>query len=84
MKFLLTSAGIQNLSIHSALADLFGKLIAESNALCILTGIYPFPGGPSFYGQGVGMPEVKGTLHWFETKGTSPAVEISVDKFRQP
>ena len=46
MKFLLTSAGIQNASIHEALVDLLGKPIAESNALCIPTAIYPFSVGP--------------------------------------
>jgi dipeptidase E len=47
MKLLLTSAGIANASIHNALLDLLGKPIADSNALCIPTAIYPFPGGPS-------------------------------------
>jgi len=47
MKFLLTSAGIKNPSIHNALVDLLGKPIAESSALCIPTAIYPFPGGPA-------------------------------------
>ena len=47
MKLLLTSAGIKNTSIHDALVGLLGKPIAESNALCIPTGVYPFPGGPS-------------------------------------
>ena len=47
MKFLLTSAGIKNPSIHDALVDLLGKPIAESSALCIPTAIYPFPGGPA-------------------------------------
>ena len=46
MKFLLTSAGISNPSISDALVDLLGKPIAESSALIIPTGIYPFPGGP--------------------------------------
>ena len=46
MRLLLTSAGIQNASIHDALVDLLGKPIAESNALVIPTAIYPFPGGP--------------------------------------
>ena len=46
MKFLLTSTGIMNTSIHNALVDLLGKPIAESSALCIPTAIYPFPGGP--------------------------------------
>jgi len=45
MKLLLTSSGISNTSIHSALVDLLGKPIAESNALFIPTAIYPYPGG---------------------------------------
>ena len=45
MKLLLTSAGIKNTSIHNALVELLGKPIAESNALCIPTAIYAFPGG---------------------------------------
>jgi dipeptidase E len=47
MKFLLTSAGIRNTSIHAALVDLLGKPIAECSALCIPTAIYPFPSGPA-------------------------------------
>jgi dipeptidase E len=46
MKFLLTSSGIKNTSIHDALVGLLGKPIAESSALCIPTGVQPFPGGP--------------------------------------
>jgi dipeptidase E len=46
MKFLLTSAGIKNTSIHDALVDLLGKPIVECSALCIPTAILPFPGGP--------------------------------------
>ena len=45
MKFLLTSAGIKNTSIHDALVDLLGKPIADSNALCIPTAGYALPGG---------------------------------------
>ena len=45
MKYLLTSAGIKNASIHNVLIDLLGKPIAESSALCIPTAIYPFPAG---------------------------------------
>ena len=45
MKYLLTSAGIKNTSIHNALVDLLGKLIAEASALCIPTAVYAFPGG---------------------------------------
>jgi hypothetical protein len=40
MKYLLTSAGIKNISIHNALVDLLGKPIAESSALCIPTATY--------------------------------------------
>jgi dipeptidase E len=40
MKLLLTSAGIQNPSIHNALVDLLGKPISDCNALCIPTGGY--------------------------------------------
>src|SRR3954468_9416938 len=47
VKFLLCSSGISNPSIHDALVELLGKPIAESNALCIPTGVQPFPGGPS-------------------------------------
>ena len=46
MKFLLTSTGILNTSIQDALVDLLEKPIAESSALCIPTGVQPFPGGP--------------------------------------
>jgi dipeptidase E len=43
MKYLLTSAGIKNTSIHNALVDLLGKPIAESSALCIPTATYGHP-----------------------------------------
>ena len=43
MKFLLTSAGIKNTSIHEALLDLLGKPIAECDALCIPTAGYGHP-----------------------------------------
>ena len=36
------------------------------------------------YGAGVGWPEDKNTTHWLENRGTTPAVEISVDIVRQP
>jgi dipeptidase E len=45
VKFLLTSSGISNPSIRDALLDLLGKPIAESSALIVPTGIYPFPNG---------------------------------------
>jgi dipeptidase E len=43
LKYLLTSAGIKNTSIHDALVDLLGKPIADSNALCIPTAAYGHP-----------------------------------------
>ena len=45
MKFLLTSAGIKNPSIHNTLVELLGKPIAESSALCIPTAVYAMPDG---------------------------------------
>jgi dipeptidase E len=43
MKFLLTSGGITNASIHAALVDLLGKPIAECSALFIPTAMYAYP-----------------------------------------
>ncbi len=34
------------------------------------------------YGPGLGWPEDKNTIHWLENRGTTPAVEISVDIVR--
>jgi len=45
MRLLLTSAGISNTSIYTALVDLLGKPIADSSALCIPTAAYAYPGG---------------------------------------
>lgn len=45
MKFLLTSMGVTNASIDSALVHLLGKPIADSTALIIPTAAYPFPSG---------------------------------------
>ena len=45
MRYLLTSGGISNESIHAALVDLLGRPIAASRALCVPTGVYPFAGG---------------------------------------
>ena len=35
------------------------------------------------YGTGVGWPEDKNTTHWLENRGTTTAIEISVDIFNQ-
>src|SRR5689334_13979001 len=45
MKLLLTSAGIRNASIRTALLDLLGKPIADCSALCIPTASYGHRGG---------------------------------------
>jgi len=64
MRLLLTSAGIKNASIHDALVELLGKPIAESDALCIPTGLYGHPmAGPRqawrcISGQETGTPTV--------------------------
>src|SRR5262249_17422401 len=50
LKLLLTSGGVKNPSIHSALVDLLGKPIAECSALCIPTAAYAHP----MVGPGVG------------------------------
>src|SRR5881628_3578414 len=47
MRFLLTSAGIKNASIHDALVDLLGKPIEECSALCIPTASYGHPLKPT-------------------------------------
>jgi dipeptidase E len=43
MKFLLTSAGVNNKSINDALVDMLDKPIADSTALCIPTAMYGHP-----------------------------------------
>ena len=35
------------------------------------------------YGPGVGWPEDRNTLHWLENRGSTTAVEISVDIVRK-
>ena len=35
------------------------------------------------YGPGVGWPEDRNTVHWLENRGTTAAVEISVDIVRE-
>jgi dipeptidase E len=54
MKFLLTSAGVNNKSIHDALVDMLDKPIADSTALCIPTAMYGHP----WVGPGVKKLEV--------------------------
>jgi quercetin dioxygenase-like cupin family protein len=40
-------------------------------------------GAATDYGPGVGWPEDRNTTHWLENRGSTPAVEISVDIVRQ-
>lgn len=47
MKLLLTSSGITNPSIESALVNLLGKPIAEASALVVPTAMHPFAQGPA-------------------------------------
>lgn len=66
MKLLLTSAGVSNPSIRTALVDLLGRPVEEASALCIPTGMYGHPMvGP-------------GTKVWEFTSGRSsnPMVEL--------
>jgi uncharacterized cupin superfamily protein len=41
-------------------------------------------GVASEYGPGPGWPEDAQTMHWLENRGTTPAVEVSIDIVRQP
>ena len=43
MKYLLTSGGVTNPSIHAALVELLGKPIAECHALCVPTAQWGHP-----------------------------------------
>src|SRR5690349_20244758 len=43
LKLLLTSGGVTNPSIHSALVQLLGKPTAEANALCVPTAQWGHP-----------------------------------------
>jgi dipeptidase E len=53
VKLLLTSAGINNSSIHDALVELLGKPVSEASALFIPTAIYPFPRGAGMAWQAI-------------------------------
>lgn len=66
MKLLLTSGGVTNPSIRTALVELLGKPVEEATALCVPTGMYAHPW--------VGM----GTKAWEFVAGTSqnPMVDL--------
>jgi len=65
MKLLLTSGGVSNPSIRRALADMLGKPIAESTALCIPTAMY-------------GMLPQTAVMTWRQIAGqtSTPMVEL--------
>ncbi len=65
MKYLLTSAGIKNTSIHNALLDLLGKPFAECSALCIPTAGYGHPQGTP-----------GGAWRFISGKATTPMCEL--------
>jgi len=58
VKLLLTSGGVTNQSIHSALLQLLGKPVADSTALCIPTAQWGHPmcGPASVRGFVSGLP----------------------------
>ena len=66
MKLLLTSAGVNNKSIHNALIDMLDKPIADSNALCIPTAMYGHP----WVGPGVN------TWEFISGKSENPMVDL--------
>ncbi|OMF07481.1 peptidase S51 [Paenibacillus amylolyticus] len=66
MKLLLTSAGVNNKSIHDVLVDMLDKPIADSNALCIPTAMYGHP----WVGPGVK------TWQFISGKSENPMVDL--------
>ncbi|MFL6073249.1 MAG: Type 1 glutamine amidotransferase-like domain-containing protein [Mycobacteriales bacterium] len=65
MRLLLTSAGINNPSIHDALVGLLGKPIADSSALCIPT---------AGYGSRYATPD--GAWRFISGRSDQPMVEL--------
>ena len=63
MRLLLTSAGIKNATIHSALVELLGKSTEEASALCIPTGSY-------------GHHNFAGAWRFINGKSPTPMVEM--------
>ena len=65
MKLLLTSAGIKNASIESALVELLGKPIGECDALCIPTASY-----------GHAPQGIRGAYRFITGRATTPMCEL--------
>ena len=82
MKLLLTSAGIKNPSIQSALVDLLGKPISEASALCIPTAMYGHPWGSRREGMAVHqwrrteLPDVRAGLGVLASAGADRVPSI--------
>lgn len=81
MKLLLTSGGVTNPRIHSALVELLGKPIAEGHALCVPTAQWGQPMcGPTSVQGFVAMGPLAGrpTCSWstapstWSPKGNAP------------
>ncbi|WP_430787084.1 Type 1 glutamine amidotransferase-like domain-containing protein [Virgibacillus flavescens] len=66
MKLLLTSAGVNNKSIHETLVEMLDKPIADCNALCIPTAMYGHP----WVGPGVK------TWEFISGKSENPMVDL--------
>ncbi len=82
MKLLLTSSGIKNDAIRGALADLLGKPIAESSALFIPTGVYPYRGGAhhAWNPIGGGAASRMCQLGWKTLGLLEPSILPSIDR----
>jgi hypothetical protein len=80
VRFLLTSAGIKNASIHDALVEMLGKPISESNALCIPTASYGHPHGRSWRGM---ADHHRTSLHTHVRAGLEVVGSAGVDRAAQ-
>jgi len=81
VKLLLTSAGINNPSIRTALLDLLGKPIEECDALCIPTasyGHYSFAGAQKFISGTSRQPMVE--LGWRSLGNLEVAALATLDQ----
>ena len=76
MRLLLTSAGVANDSIRTALVDLLGKPVEESTAVQVLTAIYASPGGVA---EAWEMAEHFGGLGWKALGILEPTALPSLD-----
>jgi len=82
MKLLLTSSGITNRTIETALVDLLGKPIADSKALVVPMGVYPFKGGAYHAWNPIGGAHAArlSQLGWKALGLLEPSILPSIDK----